>query len=113
MTLIRGFETDNQRDQEIAVWELGAGETGETVEVPYFGANAVLQVSGTFGGAYARLDRSVDGAAWVPVCQLDGSPFSHRGSGLREVRATGLLIRPRVVGGNGGTLITFTLAMWR
>jgi hypothetical protein len=68
-----------------------------------------LQVSGTFGGATAKVQLSNDGTNWVDAKDLSGTAIAITAAGGAEFSTAAVYVRPLVTGGSG-TSLTISLA---
>jgi hypothetical protein len=68
-----------------------------------------LQVSGTFGGATAKVQISNDNTNWVDVKDLSGTAIAITEAGGAEFSTAAIYVRPLVTGGSG-TALTISLA---
>lgn len=68
-----------------------------------------MQVTGTFGGAAAKLQVSNDNTNWVDARDISGNLISISAAGGSEFSTAAVYVRPLVTGGTG-TELTVTLA---
>jgi hypothetical protein len=68
-----------------------------------------MQVSGTFGGATAKLQLSNNGTSWTDARDISGNLISITAAGGAEFSTAAIYVRPLVTGGSG-TSLTVTLA---
>jgi hypothetical protein len=68
-----------------------------------------MQVTGTFGGAAAKLQVSNDNTNWVDAKDISGTTISIIAAGGVEFSTSAVYVRPLVTGGSG-TSLSVTLA---
>lgn len=68
-------------------------------------ADRTVQCSGTFAGATVLIEGSLDGTNWFTLHDVQGVLLSFTTPTLRTLLESTVFVRPRVVGGAGGTAI--------
>jgi hypothetical protein len=83
------------------IWEGVA--TGDTVAgFPVsgrLGVSAAVQFSGTFGGATAKLQASLDNTTYSDMKDIHGTAVSATAAGLFDISTSAVYLRPSVAGG--------------
>lgn len=82
--------------------------TGDTINSFLVAASegclGCVQVTGTFGGATAVLQKSNDGTNWVSVADVNGDAISLTSAGMAEFSTAALFLRVALSGGTGDSL---------
>lgn len=87
----------------VAAWTgLLLGDEGDALPFSAYTDRSV-QVFGTFGGATLRVEGSNDGANWATLTDPQGNDLLITSAKLEMVAEATLMIRPKVVGGDGTT----------
>lgn len=85
------------------IWENAA--TGDTINrfaLPeQWGLAGSVQISGTFGGATAKLQHSNDGTNWFDAKDLQGNDVSATAAAIFEVSISSAYFRVATSGGTG------------
>jgi len=87
-------------------WEGAA--TGDTINSflanGYERVAATVQISGTFGGATAKLQASLDGTNWFDMTDMQGNAVSATSASMFEVTTKALYLRPSISGGTSDSI---------
>ena len=99
------FSSTRTFDRRVITW--AAAATGDTfapfvMDVP--GSVAAVQIDGTFGGATATLQGSVDGTTYFTLNNVAGDPVSATSAALFELSTAVLYVRPALAAGTGNAL---------
>jgi hypothetical protein len=96
----------------IVVWpNMATGDVGDPVPFSQY-ADKSAQVVGTFGaGGTLRIEGSLDGTNYAPLTDPQGNALDFTTAKIEAVSEAVLLVRPRVVGGDGTTLLTVTMLL--
>ena len=96
----------------IASWTLASGDDGAPLGNTGSGDRTV-QVDGTFGsGGNLIIEGSLNnGASWYQLRDTSGTLLSFTSGGLRIILENTLLIRPRVISGDGTTSLTAIISV--
>ena len=87
------------------------GDDGQPIELANF-ADRSVQVVGTFGaGGKVRIEGSLDGANYAPLTDPQGNDLDLTTAKLEAVSEVVRWIRPRVIAGDGTTLLTVTMLL--
>jgi len=91
--------------------DVSTGGTPEAVTVnPPKAVAATLQISGTFGGATAKLQASNDGSTYFDITDTQGNAVSATADAMFEVTTKAVYLKPTVTGGTSDA-VTFILAV--
>lgn len=99
------FTSTGTFDRRVITW--AAAATGDTfnpfvMDVP--GSVAAIQIDGTFGGATATLQGSVDGTTYFGLEDVTGTAISATAAALFELSTAVLYIRPALTSGTGNSV---------
>lgn len=113
MSTINHTQADRPGGNLTHIWAgLAASDDGQRAEHTGSGDRTV-QVAGTFGGASAALEGSLDGANWFTLRDTQGNTLVFTTPGLRSVLENAPYMRPKITGGDGSTSITAILNVRR
>jgi len=84
-------------------WALTDDETGATASVGAI-ADKTVQLSGTFNGATAVLQGSMDGTTWFTLNDSEGNPISTTTATLRLITENPRYVRPVISGGTSAAI---------
>ena len=101
--------TPTTSDAHVATWaNVKAGDTFNPIGVPEQSDRSV-QIDGTFGGATAGLEGSIDGATYFTLHDPQGVAISTATAKLAAVLELVSYVRGFVTGGDGTTNLNFRL----
>ena len=88
------------------IWEgIVTGDTLNAFALPeQWGLAGSIQISGTFGGATAKLQHSNNGSVWFDANDLDGSPVSATSDAIFEISLSSAYFRPAVASGSANDI---------
>jgi len=110
MTTIAAMTTDNNNKYQTVFWGfLQADDDGVVSDLGKY-PDKTLQIMGVVGavGTFV-LEGSMDNSTWVPLTSNGVDPIGTLG--MFYVWENPRYFRPRTIGGDGATLIAFTLGM--
>lgn len=87
------------------------GDDGQPIELANF-ADRSAQVVGTFGaGGKVRIEGSLNGTDYAPLTDPQGNDLDLTAVKIEAVSEVVRWIRPRVIAGDGTTLLTVTMLL--
>ena len=82
-------------------WDaMGDDTTGDNAQVGNY-ADKTVQFAGTWGGATAVLEGSMDGATWFTLTDYQGAAISVTANAMKAISENPRFIRPVTSGGSG------------
>lgn len=96
----------------VATWQnMQNGDDGSPIEFANF-ADRSVQVTGTFGASgKVRIEGSIDGTNYAPLTDPQGNDLDITTAKIEAVSEVVRWIRPRVIAGDGTTLLTVTMLL--
>lgn len=95
-------------DAHVATWVLASGDTATPIQVPEQ-SDRSAQIDGTFGGATAGVEGSLDGVTYFTLHDPQGVPITTPSGKLAAVLELVNYARPFVTGGDVSTAVSVKL----
>lgn len=107
------FPFETSLDVAVTTWGgLLSGDDGEKVRLAVYSDRSV-QVAGVFAGATVTIGGSNDGLTFHALTDTSGEPIALTAGALKQIVELPVYLKPWVLGGDGTTNITVTLAVRR